>query len=600
MSDESVNISLEQMKALARYEITFDQLAKMSEIEDGKLMFPDYYKFTLEDLYIALKNIVKTNPTVSDFGEYWYYPLTNLEEAFCINEACGGVEDDDSDSESDNDYEPFFGLPLTEEGVFCKIWYGLEDIWSESDDDSHMKDLEEVNQYIKEIELFLSNKGKPVEEMEFTDEQKKRFIELFESDERVKRALDSELRLCRQFTEELCKKDSGTALHLKGYACYGGNRLYECNWPVSRDCMIRLFEKTDDPQYANTLGYIYYYGRCNGGIPEYEKAFESFSIAAANGLHEGLYKLADMFRHGYACKKSERTARALYGMVYDDCYKQFLEGREGAFADAALRMGNVYSKGIGEGIDPEEAYRYYLQADFAAKRRAKVNNFFGDTNVIIGIQKALEETKTELPDDFFKEYVEIEHPWIFWGICEDGYRAGVVIKKDGDKDIVSVTRLPRRSQKDPAPILLTVPTIDYCDLITGMEMEAYGLKSSFGDHPVTIFKYDSCEWNDAERRIDFYYDEDQVGWLACDHYRYYNKNKSQPSGQLLKLVSISFQPNGRTYDYLCEIPDVEAGDHVIVMGYDGETEVTVQNVYTKYESELGLPLDRYKKVIRKV
>ena len=55
MSEESVNVSLEQMSALARYEITFDQLAKMSVIEEGKLMFPDCYRFTLEDLYIALK-----------------------------------------------------------------------------------------------------------------------------------------------------------------------------------------------------------------------------------------------------------------------------------------------------------------------------------------------------------------------------------------------------------------------------------------------------------------------------------------------------------------------------------------------------------------
>ena len=109
----------------------------------------------------------------------------------------------------------------------------------------------------------------------------------------------------------------------------------------------------------------------------------------------------------------------------------------------------------------------------------------------------------------------------------------------------------------------------------------------------------SCEWNAAEGRIDFFFDEGQVGWLACDEYRFYNKNKKQPTGQLLKFVSISFQTNGRTYDYLCEIPEVKVGDRIVVLGYDGETEVTVQRVFEKYESELGLPLDRYKKVIRK-
>jgi TPR repeat protein len=70
--------------------------------------------------------------------------------------------------------------------------------------------------------------------------------------------------------------------------------------------MIRLFELTDNPQYANTLGYIYYYGRCNNGVPEYDQAFYYFSYAAANGLYEGMYKLADLFWHGYGCKKAPK------------------------------------------------------------------------------------------------------------------------------------------------------------------------------------------------------------------------------------------------------------------------------------------------------
>ena len=63
---------------------------------------------------------------------------------------------------------------------------------------------------------------------------------------------------------------------------------------------------------------------------------------------------------------------------------------------------------------------------------------------------------------------------------------------------------------------------------------------------------------------------------------------------------MAFKPGGRTYDYLCDINGVNVGDKVIVMGYDGETEVEVTSVCTKYESELGLPKNRYKKILRKV
>ena len=42
------------------------------------------------------------------------------------------------------------------------------------------------------------------------------------------------------------------------------------------------------------------------------------------------------------------------------------------------------------------------------------------------------------------------------------------------------------------------------------------------------------------------------------------------------------------------------GDFVVVNGYDGEKTVKVVNVTDKYESELGLPIERYKKIVRKI
>ena len=598
MSDKEVIVTLEQMRAIARYELNFLQIAKANGAKSLDLVFPDRYSYSLDDLYAALKNIADKDPTVGEFYDNWYHPIAEIGDKYCIEEACGWTEDGEDEEAGGQD--DFAGLSPREEDVFRRVWYGLEDIWCDEDEDVRIAGTDQFRQFIKDIERFLANKGKPVEEMDLTDAQKENFILQFEDDDRVKNASEPELDLCRKFTEDLCSKGSETALHLKGYACYGGNRLYGCDWRVSRDCMIRLFEKTDDPQYANTLGYIYYYGRCNGGVPEYEKAFESFTVSAANGLHEGIYKLADMFLHGYACNKSERTARALYGMAYEDCYKQYLEGREGAFADAALRMGNVYRKGIGGDKDPESAYICYLQADSAAKERAKHNNFFGDTNVLLGIRNALDETKAELPEDYFGEYVSMDIPTVFWTFCEKGYRVGVTVRTEEDgRTFLDLKRLPRRGQEAPEPVMLNYPTVDCCDLVTEIELESVGLRSSFGEHPIQMFRYDSCEWNNTERRIDFFYDDSLIGWMACDEYRFYNPDKTEPSGQLLRFAAISFQPNGRTYDYLCDIDGVEAGDRVIVMGYDGETEVTVRNVYTRYESELGLPLERYKKIIRK-
>ncbi len=49
---------------------------------------------------------------------------------------------------------------------------------------------------------------------------------------------------------------------------------------------------------------------------------------------------------------------------------------------------------------------------------------------------------------------------------------------------------------------------------------------------------------------------------------------------------------------LSSFRSVAVGDTVIVNGYDGEKPVKVVAVSDKYESELGLPIEKFKKIIR--
>ena len=48
-----------------------------------------------------------------------------------------------------------------------------------------------------------------------------------------------------------------------------------------------------------------------------------------------------------------------------------------------------------------------------------------------------------------------------------------------------------------------------------------------------------------------------------------------------------------------EHDSVNAGDTVIVEGYDGDTEVEVTDVFERKEDELALPLHRCKSILRK-
>ena len=65
------------------------------------------------------------------------------------------------------------------------------------------------------------------------------------------------------------------------------------------------------------------------------------------------------------------------------------------------------------------------------------------------------------------------------------------------------------------------------------------------------------------------------------------------------FVSVLFEESGRCYDYLCDDASMKVDDIVIVKGYDGEKSVKVVAVSDKYESELGLQIEKYRKIIRK-
>ena len=93
-----------------------------------------------------------------------------------------------------------------------------------------------------------------------------------------------------------------------------------------------------------------------------------------------------------------------------------------------------------------------------------------------------------------------------------------------------------------------------------------------------------------------------MGEISTNYYTFTApvKKKMEQVGRVYHFVSVCFEENGRCYDYLCDDESVAEGDFVVVNGYDGETTVKVVNVTDKYESELGLSIDRYKKIVRKL
>lgn len=213
------------------------------------------------------------------------------------------------------------------------------------------------------IDEYIKDREKPLYDKYVPDEIKKRILSIL-YDKKEPNEMDK--RVFIQFMNDLADKDNPYGLWVKCYSHYGGNLYVPENYKISEECLLKLIDIEYDDNYPNTLGYIYYYGRVNNGIPEYDKAYKYYSLAALSGNIEARYKIGDMYKNGYYLKKNERIAKSIYDSLYYDALKEFhKDPKTSSLADVSLRLAGFY--------DNEEEYKVghmlYLQALLAINIR---------------------------------------------------------------------------------------------------------------------------------------------------------------------------------------------------------------------------------------
>lgn len=167
---------------------------------------------------------------------------------------------------------------------------------------------------------------------------------------------------------------------------YYGNKQY--------DLALKYYEMADtygDLWAAEGLGYIWYYGRT--GERDYEKAFNYYSKAAANGIQEAKYKLADMYKNGYFVEKNYDK----YCEIIEELYESIESGGDqSSRADIFTRLARI-RKSQGR-ID--EAVELYLRAKEDVAYRLRYNPFFGSLNVMKWLTEDLYTMIEVDPADF--------------------------------------------------------------------------------------------------------------------------------------------------------------------------------------------------------
>ena len=423
------------------------------------------------------------------------------------------------------------------------------------------------------------------------------YLAKMDSDE-VCRESDLTIAKYKYALDRLCDVDDPEAIKTRGYCYYSGNKMYPQDFYKAREAFHKYYMMTGSAMAANTLGYIYYYGRCNDGKPQYGEAFKYFSIGHAGGVFESTYKLADMFSRGLCVAKNDKIANELYWSVYNENFELFrYEHFDCKFADAALRMGNCFHYGIGCEEDLETAYAYYLQAEYAIAKRIKESSHYGDTVVYESVQKAMENVRQEYKKHDNKVVMDRPH-WVLWlGI---GVRKAVLRLAPFPDGSLMIEAKPLKCFKDkeePPKILVVIPQADYCSLKSKLMVRTAPESSYeiYGNSEKIVFN--NVTYDEATGVTTFLLDEIPMGRIKTGHYIISAPTPAgakSKKGKRYKFVAVVFEHSKRTYDYLCDDKDIQVGDYVIVDGYNGETRAQVVHVFERYETELNLPLTKYK------
>ena len=454
---------------------------------------------TLQDLQKTIEKLKDKNPTGKEFLVEW----GGDEFLDAVEETIGFEEEELTEAEQARklaDPEVMLGelLPVTEEGVMRFIADELSEAYQYPDE--LISDLTDLSELLYMIAGLAYNRESAPENWDFPDSVKEDFIDYFDGFISGGYAEEPALTLFTTFVRDMADEGNETALRILGYHSYGGSTAFPCDWELSKECIGRLFEDTGEPIYANTLGYLAYYGRCGDGVPDYDAAFRYFSYGSASGIIESAYKLADMYAGGKGIWKNDEAAFRIIQDLYTETLRRFCGGElTGKFADVAQRMGRLYENGSLDEPNPQAAYYYYLQARYAIRFRRKLVNNYGDDAVERNIENAIARVEDEVPQETRKT-CRRDYPWILLLALAMDKVVFVTFKQMKNGSVKMILDRYEENEDDLHDFLITLPEFRFCSMMETVTLTtgaAHSVYISEPDEPLLITSVDYDEENEA-------------------------------------------------------------------------------------------------------
>ncbi len=449
-----ITYTLEELRKIVRMEDLGSEIWEAAEEKD--IICDGVYDITLDDIEAALNRISEEKLPAADVLRWHKY----LRDTFR-----GHIGPEDIMESQYKPDHPVYKFPDSERNVLAFVMTCADALSVEikiKGEDKRGDQLTTADSLTEYIRCFRENRKLPEEQWSYPDFMKTAYIDGFNDDRVLEEASEEQRAKYMSYVEELAPKGNLMALHSRCCGRYRGNAVYEQDFRAAKEDAEKLFELTRGPEYANILGCICYYGRC-GGSPDYDAALKYFIYGAANGVHESICKLADMYMNGYGTWKSPETAYKMMLKLYGELYSGYAADEdEDDFADVALRMGNMKLHGSGTGRDVMEAVAYLLEAEYAAKKRTEGHDYCGD-ETLSAVRKCLDEAREIMPPKKNEGRVMDKDFWSVSRLLADDYDITWEAQRlESGGWFITFRRRPKPGEEKAEKVSITIPQIYYC------------------------------------------------------------------------------------------------------------------------------------------
>ena len=497
--DVDKNVDLFISSAIKKAEAATEPMDRRNTSVD----FINYYDESVEFNVFHMRSIIYYMGTpfinMYEFYETYWIPLTYILPHYL----------DIPDRNPLINYLNIF-IPKNINEVFWMMYYEIDsyvkDVIMKIYDDSEMIfEVLDISELKNIVDNFFNNMdAKSLQDMQFTERQMHFFIKHMYEENELDNASDDVKNFFKMLVDRQIKNHDPDALDIKGFGCYGGDGVYECDYEEAAKCLSKLIHYPNHEYASIPLGNIYYYDYINNGSPDYEQAYFYYQIGAKAGYHAAMYMLSDMMINGQYVEKDVELGMSVLVNLYDELLHRFEKGEFLTdFPEVAYRMGNasMISSSKIPFTSPYLSASYYLQARTAYAIRSVLVSSNEDKQLGYDIVDALNNLNTFIKPKkttFRDSIPNVLHNFIT-SIKDSTYTLKFKSQANNITKL-TVTRNPQKDSNTSYKSFVSVPELNNCKFTN--EIRIYADSADNTSLPEKKVIFDNIEENfDKDNKI---------------------------------------------------------------------------------------------------